>query len=92
MLNAAKLAAGLGISCQTVAPIPDVMVDLMLVLRLQPWASNVGKRLVCSPKVHLRDSGLLHTLLGMRDQETMFRPSDGWVKLRENGHRKPFEH
>ena len=71
MLNAAQLAAGLGISGQTVGRYLDIMVDLLLVRHLQPWASNVGKRLVRSPKVYVRDSGLLHTLLGIRDQETL---------------------
>ena len=71
MLNAAQLAAGLGISGQTVARYLDIMVHLLLVRRLQPWASNVGKRLVRSPKVYVRDSGLLHTLLRIRDQETL---------------------
>jgi uncharacterized protein len=71
MLNAAQLAAGLGISGQTVARYLDLMVDLLLVRRLQPWASNVGKRLVRSPKVYVRDSGLLHTLLGIRDLEAL---------------------
>ncbi len=71
MLNAAQLAAGLGISGQTVARYLDIMVDLLLVRRLQPWSSNVGKRLVRSPKVYVRDSGLLHALLGIRDQETL---------------------
>jgi uncharacterized protein len=71
MLNAAQLAAGLGISGQTVARYLDIMVDLLLVRRLQPWSANVGKRLVRSPKVYVRDRGLLHTLLGIRDQETL---------------------
>lgn len=71
MLNAAQLAAGLGISGQTVARYLDIMIDLLLVRRLQPWSANVGKRLVRSPKVYVRDSGLLHTLLGIRDQETL---------------------
>ena len=71
MLNAAQLAAGLGISGQTVSRYLDMMVDLLLVRRLQPWSSNVGKRLVRSPKVYVRDSGLLHTLLGIRDQEAL---------------------
>ena len=70
-LSLAQLAAGLGISGQTVGRYLDIMVDLLLVRRLQPWASNVGKRLVRSPKVYVRDSGLLHTLLGIRDQETL---------------------
>lgn len=71
MLNAAQLAGGLGISGQTVARYLDIMVDLLLVRRLQPWSANVGKRLVRSPKVYVRDSGLLHALLGIRDQETL---------------------
>jgi uncharacterized protein len=71
MLNAAQLAAGLGISGQTVGRYLDIMVDLLLVRRLQPWSSNVGKRLVRSPKVYVRDSGLLHALLGIRDLETL---------------------
>ncbi len=61
MLNGAQLAAGLGISGQTVGRYLDIMVDLLL----------VGKCLVRSPKVYVRDSGLLHTLLGIRDQETL---------------------
>ncbi|WP_263358605.1 ATP-binding protein [Acidicapsa ligni] len=71
MLNAAQLAAGLGISSQTVARYLDVMVNLLLVRRLQPWSANVGKRLVRSPRIYVRDSGLPHTLLGIRDQETL---------------------
>jgi predicted AAA+ superfamily ATPase len=71
MLNAAQIAAGLGICGQTVARYLDIMFDLLLVRRLKPWASNVGKRLVRSPKVYVRDSGLLHTLLGIRDQEAL---------------------
>jgi predicted AAA+ superfamily ATPase len=73
MLNAAQLAAGLGISGQTVGRYLDLMVDLLLVRRLQPWSSDFGKRLVRSPNGHVRDTGLRHTLLGIRDQETLLR-------------------
>jgi len=45
------------------------LVDLLLVRRLQPWASNVGKRLVRSPKVYIRDSGIVHALLGLTTEE-----------------------
>lgn len=62
-LNAARLAAGLGVSGQTVARYLDLLVDLLLVRRLPPWSANVGKRLVRSPKVYIRDSGIVHTLL-----------------------------
>lgn len=72
ILNAAQLAAGLGISGQTVARYLDIMVDLLLVRRLQPWTENTGKRLVRSPKIYVRDSGLLHALLGIRDHETLW--------------------
>lgn len=64
-LNAARLASGLGVSGQTVVRYLDLMVDLLLVRRLPPWSGNVGKRLVKSPKVLVRDSGLVHALLGL---------------------------
>lgn len=65
MFKAAKLAAALGLSGQTVGRYLDLMTDLLLVRRLPPWAENVGKRLVRSPKVYVRDSGLVHALLGL---------------------------
>ena len=65
LFHASKLAAALGLSGQTVARYLDLMVDLLLVRRLAPWAENVGKRLVRSPKVYVRDSGLVHALLGL---------------------------
>jgi hypothetical protein len=71
MLNAAQLASGLGVSGHTVARYLDIMVDLLLVRRLQPWAANAKKRLVRTPKVYVRDSGLLHALLGIRNMEEL---------------------
>lgn len=71
MLNAAQLASGLGVSGHTVARYLDIMVDLLLVRRLQPWAVNAKKRLVRTPKVYVRDSGLVHALLGIRNQEEL---------------------
>ena len=65
LFHAAKLAAALGLSGQTVGRYLDLMTDLLLVRRLSPWAENVGKRLVRSPKVYVRDSGLVHALLGL---------------------------
>lgn len=70
-LNAAKLAGNLGVSGQSVARYLDLLVDLMLVRRLLPWHSNAGKRLVKSPKVYIRDSGLTHALLGIEAQEDL---------------------
>lgn len=65
LLNAAALAEGLGVSGQTIGRYLDLLVDLMLVRRLAPWHQNAGKRLVKSPKVYVRDSGLVHALLGL---------------------------
>jgi predicted AAA+ superfamily ATPase len=63
LLNAANLARALAIDNKTVARYLDLLVDLLLVRRLQPWHSNAGKRLVKSPKVYVRDSGIVHALL-----------------------------
>lgn len=71
LLNAAALAEGLGVSGQTVGRYLDLLVDLMLVRRLQPWHVNIGKRLVKSPKVYVRDSGLVHALLGLETPEAL---------------------
>ncbi len=71
MLNAANLARGLGVDGKTVASYLDLLVDLLLVRRLPSWHRNVGKRLVKSPKVYVRDSGIAHALLGIRDKEAL---------------------
>ena len=68
-LNAAMIARSLGVNGKTVAGYLDLMVDLLLVRRLQPWHTNVGKRLRKSPKVYVRDSGVLHALLNLRTRE-----------------------
>lgn len=68
LLNAAQLARGVGIDAKTAASYLDLLVDLFLVRRLPAWHANVGKRLVKSPKVYIRDSGLLHALLGVTDR------------------------
>jgi predicted AAA+ superfamily ATPase len=71
LLNAARLASGLGVSGQTVARYLDILVDLLLVRRLQPWTPDLSKRLVRSPKVYVRDSGIVHALLGIPGQEQL---------------------
>jgi uncharacterized protein len=71
LLNAAQIARGLGVSATTIAHYLDLMVDLLLLRRLPPDLPNVGKRLVRSPKVYVRDSGLLHALLGLADKEAV---------------------
>ena len=70
-LNAAQIARGLGVDGKTVARYLDLLVDLLLVRRLSPFRANVGKRLVKSPKVYVRDSGIVHTLLGLDDREAL---------------------
>lgn len=71
LLNASRLAAGLSVSAATVTRYVDLLVDLLLVRRLTPFSGNAGKRLVKSPKVYVRDSGLLHALLGIVDYESL---------------------
>ncbi|GJL50453.1 MAG: hypothetical protein NPIRA01_16800 [Nitrospirales bacterium] len=69
LLNAAQLARSLAVDGKTIAKYLDLMVDLLLVRRLRPYHANVGKRLVKSPKVYIRDSGITHALLGILDRE-----------------------
>lgn len=71
LLNMSQLASGLGLSGVTVGHYLDLLVDLLLVRRLSPRLANVGKRLVRSPKVYVRDSGLAHALLGLTDKEAV---------------------
>ena len=66
LLNQSRLAGSLGIKSPTIGRYVDLLVDLMLVRRLQPYSNNTGKRLVRSPKVYVRDSGLLHALLELQ--------------------------
>jgi predicted AAA+ superfamily ATPase len=67
LLNASRLATALMVSAQTVTRYIDLLVDLLLVRRLRPLYGNLGKRLVKSPKVYIRDSGIVHALLGVGD-------------------------
>ena len=71
LLNTAQFARNLGVDVKTVGSYLDLLVDLLLVRRLPPWHANLGKRLVKSPKVYVRDSGLVHALLNISDKETL---------------------
>lgn len=72
LFNASNLAASLGgISHTTVARYLDSLVDTMMLRRLEPHFVNIGKRLVKSPKVYVRDSGLLHALLNLPDVNSL---------------------
>ncbi|MBI4755859.1 MAG: ATP-binding protein [Betaproteobacteria bacterium] len=66
LFNASAIAASLGVSAPTVARYLDHLAASLMVRRLEPFHANLGKRLVKSPKVYVRDSGLLHYLLGLR--------------------------
>lgn len=71
LLNATALARSLAVDGKTVASYLDLLVDLLLVRRLVPWFGNVRKRLVKSSKIYVRDSGLVHALLGIADREAL---------------------
>lgn len=66
LLNQARIASGLGVSNPTIDRYIDLLVDLQLIRRLRPWSTNAGKRLVRTPKVYVRDSGILHGLLELK--------------------------
>ena len=70
--NAAALARGLDVNGVTIARYLDLMVDLLLIRRLVPWTTNLGRRLVRAPKVYVRDSGICHALLGIETMDDLF--------------------
>ncbi len=67
ILNESELAGSLGIAAPTAGRYIDLLEGLFMIRRLPPYFANVGKRLTKSPRVYLRDSGALHSLLGIRD-------------------------
>ena len=71
-LNASKLGASLGVSHTTIARYIDVLEGAFMIRVLRPLATNLKKRLVKSPKVYIRDSGILHTLLEIDDMEDLY--------------------
>ncbi|MFO1179035.1 MAG: ATP-binding protein [Ottowia sp.] len=70
-VNASVLARSLGLDTRTVNRYLDLLVEMFLVRRLTPWHANLGKRLTKSPKLYVRDSGLLHALLGLAEDEAL---------------------
>jgi uncharacterized protein len=69
--NASQLAASLGVSYHTVNRYVDILEQAFLIRKLAPYFRNVGKRLVRSPKVYYRDTGLLHYFAGVRTAEDL---------------------
>ncbi len=70
-VNMSTLGRSLEVDHKTIRSYLDILTDFYMVRQLQPWAGNTRKRLVKSPKVYLRDSGLLHQLLNISDFETL---------------------
>lgn len=69
--NAAEPARAMGVSESTTRRYLDVLTDAFMVRQLQPWHANVRKRQVKAPKIYIRDSGLLHQLLGIRNEKEL---------------------
>ena len=70
-VNFSQLASNLEVDGKTVSHYLDILGDLLLVRRLEPWYANVKKRLVKSPRFYIRDSGILHRLLGIPDYDAL---------------------
>ena len=70
-LHTAQLAANLGVTAATAKGYIELLEDLLLVRTLRPWSGNIGKRLVKTPKVYIRDSGLTHALLNLTTMEDL---------------------
>ncbi len=76
--NASEIARSLAISESSARRYVDLLTDLLMVRQLQPWFENLKKRQVKSPKLYVRDSGLLHQLLGIRsEKELLNHPKQG---------------
>jgi hypothetical protein len=69
--NAAEPARALGVSASTTRRYLDLLTDALMLRQLQPWHANLGKRQVKSPKIYVRDSGLLHQLLGLETEKAL---------------------
>lgn len=67
ILNYSELARSFGVSDMTVRKYIDILEQTFMMRILQPWYANIGKRLVKSPKIYIRDSGILHSLLSIQN-------------------------
>ena len=70
--NSSELSRSMGVSDKTVRGWLDILAGTFVIRQLQPWFENLGKRQVKAPKIYLRDSGLLHSLLGLPDRHALF--------------------
>ncbi len=69
--DGSQIGASLGVTHHTTRKYLDVLTGAYVVRQLQPWLENLGKRVVKSPKVYVRDSGLLHSLLNIPDLRSL---------------------
>ena len=69
--NASHIAAGMGLSSTTMRHYLDVLEDTFIIRQLKPWFANTGKRLTKAPKIYLRDTGLLHSLLQLGTEDLL---------------------
>lgn len=72
LLNQSKLGSSLGVSHHTIRSYIDLLEQTFVIRALPPYQANLKKRIVKSPKIYVRDSGLLHTLLGLETQDDLF--------------------
>lgn len=70
--NASKIAGAMSLSDKTVCSYLDILTGTYMIRQLQPWHENIGKRQLKSIKIYLRDSGILHSLLSLTDQHSLF--------------------
>ena len=81
LLNYTSLGRSLGATNKTISNYLGLLADLLLVRRLPPWKDNTGKRLIKSPKIYIRDSGLMHSLLHISNYESLMghpKSGDSW--------------
>lgn len=72
LLNTSRLASSMGVSPHTIRKYIDLLEQTFMLRVLLPYASNTKKRLIKSPKVYLKDSGILHALLGIENEQELF--------------------
>jgi predicted AAA+ superfamily ATPase len=70
-VNYSKLAMNLEVDGKTASHYLDILTDLLLVRRLEPWHANIKKRLIKSPRYYIRDSGIVHRLLGIGNHDSL---------------------
>ncbi|MDI9635899.1 DUF4143 domain-containing protein, partial [Geitlerinema splendidum] len=72
IFNASEIGKSLSASTTAIRHYIDILVGTFMVRQLQPWVENIKKRQVKTPKIYFRDSGIFHSLLGIRSQEDLF--------------------